>query len=238
MNFYYKLNRKLNEAFGEGAFTDLLHLLQNSDRVHFSEKPITQLEYPPTKNFYEKANEVTNKPIGLWYSFGASWLDFDYGAQKALSKYNYVYEVVPGNDMEILTVNSSNVEEITEKYGLTDDQYKYWSYPVEFGGLGAIPMTEKIFEMLKKGNSTGPVRHLWWLPIYAKYEGIEVPRVSTLDVADWLYGWDAASGCIWATSGVQLNLIFGPEDLKHKHEHDYSEEDDEALFKKLYGDVE
>lgn len=241
-----KLSKLYQEAIGYGAVEDLMHLLQPTDRIHLSEKPIEKLSDLPGSWYPKDGSDedpldyaISNKPSGLWYSFGASWLNSDYGAQLAAEKYQYMYEIVVP-EQSILEVNKYVIKDIETDFGLTDKQYKFWSYPKDFGGLDRPPMDHNIWKHVrskypKARNEECTV--LFWPLIYRKFVGIEVPRLHEVVTNDnWLYGWDASSGCVWDTSNIKLNLIFGPNDLKHDKSHDYSDEEREALYKKLYGD--
>jgi len=113
----------------------------------------------------------SEKPKGLWYACGIEWADFVNSAGWQ-SKYSHLYELEI-NHYEILFIKSSEDFEKFEKMYGVKSAGKWDSLSID------------------------------WPKVASHYAGIEICpyRSEKRMTADWYYGWDVASGCIWSSKG-------------------------------------
>lgn len=116
----------------------------------------------------------SDKPWGLWYSFGKAWIEFlDINSdiwwyQLKLEHVTHVYRIYLNHD-DILKIHTPReFREFEERY--------------------AIASKLKIK----------------WPEVAKKYCGIEIRYNKRLvKVGHWYYDWDCSSGCIWNRSAIK-----------------------------------
>jgi hypothetical protein len=148
-------------------------LLEASARIHMTGLPLL-----PRRGGV--AQETGYKPRGLWYGFGDSWREWVQGNMPAWEKpHLYRVEVEPAR---ILRLESAReVEEFSERYACP------------------LPGTEGMRSVYFSCDAVD------WAAVAARYGGIEIPdyhwglRHSLM----WYYGWDVASGCVWAPDALR-----------------------------------
>ena len=118
------------------------------------------------------------KPKGFWYAFGNEWIDWvNSEMPQWKSKYSYYY-LVDVKGCKLLKM--SKFEELIE-------------FSQDFG--------------YDDGNSF----YINWSKVAKKYDGIEInPYVFAArmnDDAQWYYGWDVASGCVWRPKKLKLEKV-------------------------------
>ena len=125
---------------------------------------------PPSKIGY--------KPIGLWYGFGTSWIDFIRG-EMPHRETEHVFKIEIENDPDTIIK-------------IDDDKLFLW-----FSKKFKDPENEGKF-----GN-----HKINWPEVTKKYKGIEFPKYFSEYRMDhdhsWYYPWDIASGCIWDLSAIK-----------------------------------
>jgi len=155
-------------------------------RVHHSRPGSRAGKAPKTSGFSQR---IGFKPEGLWYecqdASAIDWKEFcETGLTGGASRYDSSYDVVL-NDYEILFITDKNDFKKFEKmYGIPNPDFP-----------------EDI--------------RIDWPKVTSHYDGIEICpyRKDMRMKADWYYGWDVASGCVWNTSGIK-ELISAEEGCK------------------------
>jgi len=124
----------------------------------------------------ELSQFISDKPNGLWYAFGDSWVQF--------MKYNfdeYWYGVI--KHAYVFEINKDNIIRIISKNDVID-------FTHEFGdGKGII--------------NWGAVKNKYSgieMPTYRKF-GFRNMHDDDIKYK-WLYSWDIPSGCIWKPDGI------------------------------------
>lgn len=120
------------------------------------------------------------KPKGLWYACGDAWLDWlDSGMPEWKENTTHIYELKLGVGVLYLK-SAAEVEEFAARYA-----------------KGRFP-----------GDRSA---YIDWPTVARRYTGIEIcPYQWELRMKAgfmWYYGWDVASGCIWAQPGVSQIML-------------------------------
>ena len=191
MNLLREYIRELLEKrYTEKPEQDVPHGLSFSElrdhlSSHFGKAKITLTSSPlDLKQKYNPAEGVLNKPEGLWYGCGTTWLDW-------LSHYS---TGAGSNETQIwsLKIDMSKVKSITTKKDLQKFSYMYADYS-EYSGRGPTTMD--------------------WNRASQKFSGIECCHypvtndISSLTKFMWYFALDAASGCIWDTSAITNSML-------------------------------
>lgn len=129
-------------------------------------------------NFKVPPSRIGYKPIGLWYGFGTSWIDF-IRREMPERETEHVFKIeVEYNSTDMLTIDNDNT------FLWFSKRYK-------------DPENEDRF-----GNNK-----INWPEVTKKYKGIEFPKYFNKYRNDpehsWYYPWDVESGCIWDLSAVK-----------------------------------
>ena len=116
---------------------------------------------------------MLRKPKGLWYGINDSWIDWC--ASKEMDwVYDHIHEVI---------LDESKILKITNLDEFDDFEKEYGDVNPILAGMKTIRF-DKVAE---------------------KYSGIEITpylyerRLSSM----WYYGWDCASGCVWAQDAIK-----------------------------------
>ncbi|HIL97579.1 MAG TPA: hypothetical protein EYG51_16950 [Pseudomonadales bacterium] len=113
------------------------------------------------------------KPEGLWYGCGSSWIDFVRTEMSGtIEEVGYLYEIVP----------SSAVLRIRD-----DDEFQ--QFERDFASPELDMIGQKIIDWPMVAATYAGIE-------ICPYN----PRRRTKSM--WYYGWDVASGCIWDSSGI------------------------------------
>jgi hypothetical protein len=148
----------------------LKYLSDKAKRMVMSKISIEKLKFP-----VYQLNNIVNKPEGLWYGFGSSWVDWVKSEMPGWEgKFYYLLEV---NESKILQLkNILQLEAFTEQYGVQDDLLKEFKFFI-----------------------------IDWKKVSKKYSGIEInPYIHEARFKlTWYYPWDVASGCIWKEDAIK-----------------------------------
>jgi len=130
--------------------------------------------------------ERGQKPNGVWYGCGDSWLKWIAREMpRWLTRVNYVYEIEVDHEFMYIIKDAERFK---------DFEGEFWA---------RAPWQEK-------APHTGPVDGYYEMidwPIMATvgYDGIEIcPYLSEfrMSTSKWYYPWDVASGCIWDSEAL------------------------------------
>jgi hypothetical protein len=126
------------------------------------------------------AQRVRPKPLGLWWGFGNSWLDWvSRNVPELIEEYNALYRLLL-DDRRILTLGShDDLLAFSNDFGVT---------------MPGEPATDLDF--------------VDWPRVAQRWEGVELFPFSRDDLYDkgassmnpklgWAYPWDVPSGCLW-----------------------------------------
>ncbi len=148
----------------------------------------------------KKSQWVERKPIGLWYGFNDSWINWCLAEQPNWLT-PYIYEIVLKED-RIKKINGLDEFDAFEKeYAASMELDDWFSLTSSFSsrfGADRINYTKLVTD---------------------GYHGIEINpylwerRLSRM----WYYGWDCASGCVWNKRSILDVRLFGRFD-KTKNE--------------------
>ena len=145
--------------------------IQSEQKIFVSSEPFSNLQNIQQK----KPSHAMDKPKGLWYGCGDSWIEWVRGEMPHwLEKANYLYEVKLGE--EIIQISN-------------DDEFG--NFHAEFGFTPQDAYDPRS-------------RAINWKEIQEQdYNGVEIcPYLWERRQEDWYYGWDVASGCIWNSAGI------------------------------------
>ena len=113
------------------------------------------------------------KPEGLWYGCGSSWIDFVRTEMNGMiEESGYLYEIVP----------SSAVLKIRD-----DDEFQ--QFELDFASPKLDMMEQKTIDWPMVAATYAGIEICPYNPRR---------RMKSM----WYYGWDVASGCIWDSSGI------------------------------------
>ena len=143
----------------------LCRSLKYTQRIIFSDEPFV------VSDFVDMPQLVSNKPYGLWYSFGPAWIDFlsngyqfpkrPIWCQKHLFSITHVYKLHLRRKYIYKIANRSDLDRFAKKYG-----YR-----------GKI--------------NWGRVKKRWG-GVEIRWQGEDAEKAY-----EWYDGWDVSSGCIW-----------------------------------------
>lgn len=156
--------------------------LNPNSRYHLSTKKVKyKHDYP--YNTDESNYFRLLKPLGFWYAFGDSWIQFANYADLKRYKTNtiYIYEVNINNSNLMIINNINKLKRFNKKYLNT------------------------LFEYEDLVN----VRHVEWTRVKEDYDGIELNpyfKHKDLNLINWYNLVDVPSGCFWGKN-IELNLI-------------------------------
>jgi hypothetical protein len=153
----------------KGQFSNSRIILSHEDRINFRPQGGTQ--------------RTADKPRGLWYGFGHSWLEW---VRNEMPNWEESYDHI-----FLLEVNDSVVKSMSTNEEL-------------------LLFTEKY--STSKNKPSEPSGHFGqnlidWDLVSNDYAGIEInPYVHSARMdrrTSWYYSWDVASGCIWDKSAIR-----------------------------------
>lgn len=151
-------------------------------RIHTSKHP--NLEFDNNKIGQQR---ITSKPRGLWYSCGRDWIMWCKGENFGLEHLEHTF-IIDVDISKLLVLDSvKKIIDFNKKYG---DEAE-WRKEVKI----KLP---SVFNSKLKADIN-------WQSVARDYSGIEIcPYQWDLRMElDWYYGWDVASGCIWAKDAVK-----------------------------------
>lgn len=198
----------------DAAEYDLYELLQDTDRIHVSNKDYDNSE-SSYMDLFDSLSDlgVGPKPNGgLWYGFGSSWIEY---APSVGKSFKYVYDVSIDKSWAITLNSQEEIDEFGRKFGITYDAWSYWYMPY---GLNQRRMTDRLWDHLREDE--GEAYAIWWRKVLKEYKVVEIK----IDAPQgWAYGWDVPSGVIMSFNGLRdfgrkkksVQKIFGPEDLDY-----------------------
>lgn len=162
-----------DDEYPEKITPETIKKINSNDRIVLGTKDNIDLsiKVPPSK--------ITTKPIGLWYGFGTSWIDF-VRSEMPQRETDHVYKIEIDTSNVLVIKDDNSFLEFSDKY--KDPEFeKKWSY--------------------------GRNSNIDWPRVAKEYKGIEFPvyfsKYRMADKHDWYYTWDVASGCIWDLSAVK-----------------------------------
>lgn len=149
-------------------------------RLHMASEPVTSVRGPRRAPADIHRHD---KPDGLWYGFGPSWLEWCRSEQPDWIGQHW-YEVVLAPEARILSLTTAyDVLMFGRQYAAPE------RYP---GDTGAILWRE--LEATYDAIEINPYQ--WSMRLH--------------DETSWYYSWDVASGCVWAPSLVTLREVEAP----------------------------
>ena len=162
--------------------------------------------------FRDKTQDAkdTFKPRGLWYAFGMDWFDAVQSVVPSYaSRYNFIHTIkVTDKVCSIKTIEEAI--EFTDKYGFGEGHF-YKQYLIDWSKV------EKDYSGVE---ALDPIR-------WCRTEGLEGKLW-------WMYSWDAASGCIWKSDGIES---IEPYDYKEVYKNKMKEwEDHEEMMNREYNE--
>jgi hypothetical protein len=156
------------------SLENALYLADSHNRTHMSRSKIIELEDRTDKQ------DLSCKPVGLWYGTGASWL-YWCGHEMPGWVGGYLYRVTLNTDYILRLTTPEAVLAFTDEYGQST-----WGY------------------------RRNHIDSIDWPAVAEKYSGIEIaPYQHSLRMGDytfWYYSWDVASGCVWDPYTAQVTV--------------------------------
>jgi len=146
---------------------NIIESLKETDKVIMTDN--IDIKFKPTI-YTEKC--VKNKPKGLWYGMGDSWI-------------NWVRTEMPHwecDNLFKLDLDESKIIKLNNEEELLDFNEKYGEEL--YGASNCIDW----FEVSKKYSGIEIPNYLWSLRMDRR--------------VGWYYGWDVASGCIWNEDAI------------------------------------
>lgn len=169
------------------------HMRNRKDRrTHLTLKP--NLDRKKFRGLREQ--RVDGKPLGLWYGFGDSWIEWCQGEQPDWLT-PYIYEIVLREDKIFKVNGEGELDKFEETYAIPDPlMAKFANEPLFKSDIGRYDKIDynKLVAEGWYGLEINP--YLW------------SRRLSRM----WYYGWDCASGCVWNKRGVVDIRLFGRYD--------------------------
>jgi hypothetical protein len=157
---------------------------KNYTYYHYSHTPIESVTHK------QQEDDPYRKPVGLWLSdntdFG--WLDYCELQWKTNANPKYRYKIVLKKRSKILYLRSKeDIIEFTKKYCKdplqNDPNYQAYRDLIDLSA------------------------YIDWKRVATEYKGIIItPYMWSWDLtrlAQWYYGWDCASGCIWDPTCIE-----------------------------------
>lgn len=144
----------------------------NRRLIHYSDKPLEQIE---TRPFNSAHHNAAYKPNGLWVSAEGEddWPAWCRGEKFGLDRLKHAAEIVLKPGAQILRIETAReLLRFTENYGIK----RKWPYDTAIDWNAVYAAYQGI--------------------VIAPYQWTE--RLSLF----WYYGWDCASGCIWDAAAV------------------------------------
>ena len=121
------------------------------------------------------------KPQGLWYSIGHEWAEWCHNNHYRMVYYRTELFIPPNKILHLKS--GKDIDWFGKKYA---SRYPYrWNI-----------------------NREDEIYHIDWSKVAKEYSGIQIsPYIWSrrLSSANWYYGWDVASGCIWDTSVIKVH---------------------------------
>lgn len=144
----------------------------------------------PFESFREVTQPVlpSDKPEGLWYSYGDHWFQFILGDGETLGVKRYVYKINIDTKFVLRLRGAKAIDGFTEEYGP--------------GGSHVDPNDgAAMLRWLARLNWIN------WTRLSKNYAGIEIApycwaRRLTMHT-QWYYSWDVASGVVWDKKAVK-----------------------------------
>lgn len=148
------------------------------------------------------------KPRGLWYAFGMDWFDAVQSVVPSYaSRYNFIHTIKVTNKVcSIKTIEEAI--EFTDKYGVGEGHF-YKQYLIDWSKV------EKDYSGVEALN---PEK-------WCRTEGFEGKLW-------WMYSWDAASGCIWKSDGIESIEPYHYKEVYNKKMKEW--EDHEEMMSREY----
>jgi hypothetical protein len=159
--------------------------------VHFSARPITK---PLRSKRQSPAATMFDKPRGFWvsdeddYGWKRGCLDNDFG----LNRLRYAHGVTLIDGASILYLRSAaELDAFTVNYRTA----------VNVASIGFLHAT---------------YYGISWQKVSKEYQGIIItPYIWRMSLrADWYYGWDCASDCIWDVKAIKSVELLNRRELK------------------------
>lgn len=149
---------------------ETLKKIKETDRIVLSTEDTLDLsrKIPPSS--------IGRKPIGLWYGFGTSWIDF-IRAEMPDRETQHVFKIEV-DDMDIYNINQEKMFLwFSQRFKDPKKEGKYGNYKIDWP------------EVSKKTKGIE-------IPIYFR-------KYSRDPEHDWYSTWDVESGCIWDLSAIK-----------------------------------
>lgn len=144
---------------------------------------------------------IDNKPPGIWYGVGRSWLDSSPsgGYRVTNQKGSTIHEIKPNPDTMLYIRTPQQFLEFEKKYGVYVD-----------GNKEPFPEEELRKDYIERGLAKNVIDELMglhlvidWMKVAHDYAGIEIaPYQDQFRRHEWYSTWDCASGCIWNKKGI------------------------------------
>lgn len=157
----------------------LNNYLKSTDRIVMSNKEIGKLNFPVTL----KSND---KPVGLWYGFGTSWVDW---VKSEMPQWigTYFYK---------LEVNKNNLIQLNDFIDIGAFSEHYRSMDSDNTRIHEI-------DWLKVSKDYSGIE----INPYCYKARLEMKTI-------WYYSWDIASGCIWNDNAVKSFTGINTDEIK------------------------
>ena len=150
-------------------------MILSSDRIHN-----TDVDTLVFKDIPVHKQEISHKPVGLWYSFGKQWLDWcEYEMPDWIKKNFFKLNITECNILKI-----TNAKELRE----FDREYKILLYG-RFDSINWINVAKK-YDGIEIYNIEEDYKYI--------YEEIR---------NKWYNTWDIGSGCIWRNCNVVATKV-------------------------------
>lgn len=182
----------------------LITTLGDEIRLHMAVRPDLKISFDEKQYSLERRqiSDAIGKPVGLWYGFGGSWMEWCLSEMPDWMK-PHLYEVL---------VDSAKVRRITniEEFEKFEDEYFYLS-DFDRRMQEILPITLPPYGL--RSRDLFLVGNIDWTRVAQDYSGVEItPYLYKKRLSSrWYYGWDCAAGCVWQ-SGFNKIVPFASYD--------------------------
>lgn len=144
---------------------------------------------------------IFRKPQGLWYGINDYWIDWC-ASEKMGWVHDYIHEVILDESKILKITNLDEFDDFEKEYGDVDP---------------LLARLEKAYpgQMMNYRRGMEVIR---FDKVAEKYSGLEITPYlyEKRLISMWYYGWDCASGCVWAQDAVKDIRRFASFDPKRE----------------------
>ena len=167
--------------------------IQPDDRIIMAKKDILPLKFPVVQSEMTRYNPF-QKPRGLWYGIGTSWIDW---VESEMPEWEgkFIYKLEINEPFILMLKNEEELNNFTVRFGRYPEKDEAYHQYVKRAYASEQLSIEQI----------GPAISIDWLEVSLLYAGIEISpyQWDSRSNLHWYYPWDVASGCLWNKKAIK-----------------------------------